>query len=150
MLFRSSQYFLPREGDFLSADFFARCRSRKVSNTKKGSQEDQISSRPPEYTIIHRHANTNGATASQSKKTRQSKKDARLAASETRREQRRDQRYRSQRRKQWVLAAAIVALFIAVVGLGLHALTNNSNNSNNSTSPNFQPPVSTVSSNDDP
>ena len=104
-----------------------------MSSRENTPREAQKDARPPEYTIIRRQASAHGAPqpSQQMKKSRQSKLEARFEESETRREQRREERYRSKRRRQWILSAVIVVVFIGLLALALHFLTNNSTNTPN-------------------
>ena len=96
-----------------------------MSSRKTNSQQEPKSARPPEYTIIRRQSDTIGARQPipQSNKTKQSKK---FEETEARREQQREQRYQAKRKRQWLLAVGIVALFVVLLAVALHFLANRS------------------------
>lgn len=98
-----------------------------MSSRENTPREAQKDARPPEYTIIRRQDSPRGAAqpSQQIKKSRHSKWEARFEESEMRREQRREERYRSKRRRQWILSAVIVVVFIGLLVLALHFLTGN-------------------------
>ncbi|HEU5368439.1 MAG TPA: hypothetical protein VFU69_08250 [Ktedonobacterales bacterium] len=112
-----------------------------MSSRENTPREAQKDARPPEYTIIRRQASARGAPqpSQQIKKSRQSKLEARFEESETRREQRREERYRSKRRRQWILSAVIVVVFIGLLALALHLLTSSSTSTPGAPNPGGSP-----------
>lgn len=98
-----------------------------MSSQENLGQEDRKSARPPEYTVIRRQAPTRSGQlqppqASQSKKARPSKKELKFDEAETKREQRREQRYQTRRRRQWILAIGITVIFIILLVIALRIL----------------------------
>jgi hypothetical protein len=91
-----------------------------MSSRQNLRQSAQKSARPPEYVIIRRQPDTQSGQQEppQPKKTRQSKKVTKYEENENRREQ----RYRAKRRRQWIRSLGIVVVFIALLALALHFL----------------------------
>lgn len=99
-----------------------------MSSKENARQEEPRSARPPEYTIIHRQATTHSRARQQPplKQTGQSRKEARFAEKEARREQRQEQLYRSKRKRQWIVAMGIMIVFIGLLALALYFISSRS------------------------
>ncbi|HLW01261.1 MAG TPA: hypothetical protein VKT82_21580 [Ktedonobacterales bacterium] len=106
-----------------------------MSSRQNSRQSAEKSARPPEYVIIRRQGGTPSGQLSQPKKARQGKKETKFDESEARREQRREQRYKAKRRKQWILSLGIIVVFIALLAIALYFLDSRSSNGNNTPTP---------------
>ncbi len=97
-----------------------------MSSRNNMRQGEPKNARPPEYIIIRRQAAAPGGQLAQPRNTRHSKKETRFDETEARREQRREERYRAKRRRQWILSLSIMVIFIVVVAIALHLLASRS------------------------